>query len=559
MSKLFRRIMRSLREHAREQAHRLKRWVLDRPGLREWLRRWIVTPWQLWHLRRVVAALSDAPRTAPHSEDQPVVVVLALRHWAISRAWETVFSQRLQARGCRVVWVVDDQVLLRCDSMLSERRDPVLCAHCVRFNRRIVGMVGVQSVALSELLDSEAVADVTPEHVWGDGFEERYQIVRASFLRLLSARPESLDELSAGERRMLEELLISAERVRLSTPGFFDTLQPDAVLALNGKFFAESILLDAAQDRGIPVWTYERGNRRDTVVLSPTPTAVPFETTHLLAGLEEPLREDERHTVDAYLKRRMELGNGQVRFLARDARAADLPIGRRSLALFTNLIWDSAVVGEDTLFEDMFDWVLAVVGAVAKRPEIQLAIRVHPAEVKVYWHPTRQRVADVVEAAFPEGLPPNVALIDAEEAVDSYELARQADLVLVYTSTIGQEAAALGKRVLVAARSAYSAAPFVVRPEDREDYLRQALDGPTEPPPRAGDLARRFLYRLYFEEMLEVPVVREDPTGFHASPNERTAPALERRLARLAADARSHADRRRTESAGTPERKATHV
>ncbi len=534
--------MPTLREAVREWAHGVKRRIIARPGLRERLRRWVVTPYQLRYLRRAVAALPKPSAVETDSADRPLVVILALRHWAISRAWETVFSRLLRAQGCRVVWVYDDRVLLRCDSMLSEQRDLALCAHCVRFNRRTADVAGVDIAGLGDFLDPEAAAEVTPELVWGSDFEELYRMVWASFVRLLSARPESLDDLSSGERRMLEELLIGAERVRRCADSLFDELEPDAVLALNGKFFAESILIDAAQKRGVPVWTYERGNRRDTVVLSPTPTAVPFHTTQLMAGLVEPLEEDEQRTLDDYLERRMELGNGQVRFLAHDARTVDLPPGERRLALFTNLIWDSAVVGEDTVFEDMFDWVLTVARAVAERPEVQLAIRVHPAEVKVYWHPTRQRVADVVRTAFSGGLPPNVALIDAEEPVDSYELMRQADLVLVYTSTIGQEAAAKGKRVLVAARSAYSGGPFVVRPKDREEYLSQALDGPTESPPQALEMARRFLYRLYFEEMLEVPVIREDPTGFHASPQDSASPALERRLARLAAEARDHAE-----------------
>lgn len=523
----------------REQAHLLKRRVLARPRLRARLRRWLVTPYQLWQLRRLAAVL-PAPEPADPTEEAPRVLLLAFRHWAVSRAWESVFTRLLRRQGCRVTWVYDDRVMVRCDSMPGPEPDIELCRHCMRFNRRAAAVMGVQAVALGDFLLPE------PESTAPDGSPaEDFEGVAASFQRLLAAQVRDPDALPPTERRMLDELKVGSARVRRAADGLLDALEPDAVVALNGKFFGEARVLEAARRRGIPVWTYERGNRRDTVVLAPTPTAVPFDTGELLETLDEPLTAAEEAVLDRYLDERMRLGNGQVRFLAADARSVRLPPARRRLVLFTNLIWDSAVVGEDTIFPDMFDWVIATVRAVAQRPDVQLAVRVHPAEVKVYWHLTRQRVADVLTDAFPEGLPPNVALIDADEPVDSYELVRQADAVLVYTSTIGQEAAGLGKRVVVAARSAYSAAPFVVRPVDRAAYLDEVTDGSAQPPPRAAERARRFMYRLYFEEMLPVPGVREDPTGFRVVPDAAPeSPLLENRLARLAAAARAHRDRR---------------
>lgn len=545
--------MARLAEQRRVWTHRLKRGVIERPGLRHRIRRWILAPYQLWQLARVVGRLkaAGADAGAGGEEQGPKVVVLAFRHWAISRAWETVFSRLLTRLGCRVTWVTDDRVMLRCDSMAGAHRDLALCTHCVAFNRRAAAVAGVERRSLADFLTADEAAAVSEELVWGNRFDERYREVLASFQRLLAARPAPVAELPPAERRILAELLLSAERVRRATERLLDTLQPDAVLALNGKFFAEAIVLAAAQRGGIPVWTYERGNRRDTVVLAPTATAVPFHTADLLASLDEPLTAAQGAAADQYLQRRQEVGNGQVRFLAAGARALDLPAARSRLALFTNLIWDSAVVGEDTVFPDMFDWVVATVRAVAATPDQHLVIRVHPAEVRVYWHPTRQRVAEALAAAFPDGLPANVTLVDAEDPVDSYALVRRSDLVLVYSSTVGLEAAALGRRVVVAARSNYSAAPFVVRPASRAEYLAEIGSEETATPPRAAELARRFIYRLYFESMLPVPAVREDPTGFHAGPaGTGSAPVdgvgveptlLERRLGDLAAAAARHA------------------
>lgn len=500
-----------------ELAHQLKRRVIRFGWLRERLRRLVVTPFQIREFEQIARRLPVSRETSPG----PVVLIVALRHWAISRAWEAVMSRMLLQEGCQVVWLECDRFLVRCDSMLGPEREPGLCGHCVRFNHRVDEVTGVERIRF---------ADVSPvSESERDGIRERlarepvdplaFERVRPSFQRILGRTRRPLDQLDVPSRRILDELLLSAETVRRSADPLLDRVRPDAVIALNGKFYAEAILLEAAARRGVQTWSYERGNRLDTIVLSPKPVAIPFDTNRIVAELRErPLGESERATLAGYLRSRIEVGNGQVRFL--EAGEGELPSqwtrATRRLVLFTNLVWDSAVVGEDTIFDDMFHWIVETVRAVAQECNTHIVIRVHPAEEKIYWHQTRDRVADAMSAAFPDGLPVNVTLVGPLDPVDSYELARAASLVLVYASSIGMEAAAMGKRVVVAANCAFSDAPFVVRARSVECYLAELANADTGPPvPDAIELAQRFMYRLYFEEMLPVPAVRENPTGFH--------------------------------------------
>ena len=96
---------------------------------------------------------------------------------------------------------------------------------------------------------------------------------------------------------------------------------------------------------------------------------------------------------------------------------------------------------------------------------------------------------DVIPALVPGALPDNVTLVAPLDPVDSYELVHGADLVLAYASSIGMEAAAMGKPVIVAANSNYSAAPFVIRPESRDAYveLLRRRDPPLPPPDQPLD------------------------------------------------------------------------
>jgi fructose-specific component phosphotransferase system IIB-like protein len=524
--------------------HWLKRRVIANSWLRAKLREGPLRLLQLDQLRRVCRYL-PVSRAEDERGQRPVVVVLALRPWPISRAWEAVLSRTLMQLGCEVRWIVCDRHLTRCDAMMDSTPDRRLCDHCVSYNRSAASIAGVRAHPLSSFAQLNPVgvrggsnaAELSPEVC--------EELIRASFQRCLGRGEVDPAELSASEAQILAELRRSARETSCAAGPALDALRPDVVLSLNGKFFSEALFARAAQRRGIAVWSYERGTRRDTIALSTRAAAIPFDTEEIIGQLErDPLDAAQRQTIVDYLEDRFFLGNGQVRF--QDRRGQGIPGGRRGaehvFALFSNLVWDSAVAGEDTIFASMFDWIATAIDHVATRPEQLLVIRVHPGEQKIYWHRTRDRVADALRARYPAGLPHNVVLVDASDPADSYQIVDEADTVLVYTSSIGMEAAARGKRVIVAANTHFAAAPFVLRPQSAAAYLAALA----APPPHgaetvdAAELARRYMYRLYFELFVPIPEVTEDPTGFRVTPRRRYHPSekLRRTLQRMLAERR---------------------
>ena len=102
------------------------------------------------------------------------------------------------------------------------------------------------------------------------------------------------------------------------------------------------------------------------------------------------------------------------------------------------------------------------------------------------------------------------------------------------------EAAALGRRVIVAAHSSFSEAPFVVRPTSREAYAAELRSRVIEPPRSdTVELARRFMSRLYFDLMIDMPYVREDPTGFHVGNESGGDMVLRRKVESIISSART--------------------
>jgi hypothetical protein len=90
-----------------------------------------------------------------------------------------------------------------------------------------------------------------------------------------------------------------------------------------------------------------------------------------------------------------------------------------------------------------------------------------------------------------------VRWIGAAEAVNTYDLIRAAKVVLPHTSTVGVEAALLGRPVVLSTRVYYEGFSFVWNPATREEFfglLEEALAGGLV----VGEAARKEAALAYF-------------------------------------------------------------
>ena len=207
-------------------------------------------------------------------------------------------------------------------------------------------------------------------------------------------------------------------------------------------------------------------------------------------------------------------GEFRVEDLDRIRGELHLDPGRPLVVIFCNILWDSAVMGRDLAFTSMGAWVVEGIRWAAAHPEIDLVVRIHPAEIQLRNHPTLERMADHIAAHVPS-LPPNVRVIDAEDPTSSYVLMDIATLGLVYTSTVGLELAARGVPVIVAASTHYRGRGFTIDPETAGDYWK-AADRILATPPSdderdpSRELARRYAVLFFFRFHNVLQAVTED-------------------------------------------------
>jgi hypothetical protein len=177
---------------------------------------------------------------------------------------------------------------------------------------------------------------------------------------------------------------------------------------------------------------------------------------------------------------------------------------RQLVPVFTNVVFDTSQPHANTLFSDMFAWLDATLVEIRSHPDTFFVIRAHPDETRL-----RKESLETVEAWVQRsgaGQLPNVRFVGPTEDLSSYELIQRSNFVLVYNSTIGLEAAILGRPVLCGGRARFTQYPIAFLPHSAAGYVEELRGmlaaGKIDVPADFRRNARRFLYYQLFRTSL---------------------------------------------------------
>ena len=118
----------------------------------------------------------------------------------------------------------------------------------------------------------------------------------------------------------------------------------------------------------------------------------------------------------------------------------------------------------------MLDWLMRTIAYFARRPDLQLLIRMHPAEITGNV-PSRQPVVEEIGAHFPT-LPPNVFVIPPESPISTYVTMTQCRAVVIYGTKTGVELTSEGIPVIVAGEAWIRDKGLTLDARSPEEYLR---------------------------------------------------------------------------------------
>ena len=478
-------------------------------------------PLDRWYNERVVpdvARLHAAVTRQPDPEG-PHVMVATLRVWHNHAVTEALVAAALRERGAKVSMVTCGGGLPVCEIGWARRSYPRPCDRCAHFTDRVAGVADIPHYRLADYFpwgENAKRAPLTADDIAREptlDYEHAGSQTAAWFMKATS--PERAPE----GPEVVRDAAATAAAVELAIEQIFDEAKPDIVLLANAILVEENVIATVARRRGIRAVTYGYGIHENTLVLSAEESpALDFKNAALWDEVRDtPLTAEEEGLLDRYLAER-EGGAGTADYFAttdRDPAAVrrelGIPEGRPLISLFSNITWDSACLNKDIAFRHADDWIATAVRAAAANPDRDLVVRVHPAEA---WLGTYEPAAAAAERAMGE-LPPNVFVVGPERELNSYALVDASDLVLVYTSTTGLEAAVRGKRVATAGDTHYRGKGFTVDLETPADLVSLIGSRFCDLSPEEIVRARRYAYGYFFRLMTPIPsIVAQDGPRF---------------------------------------------
>lgn len=469
----------------------------------------------------------------PASDTDPTKVLVATGvggHLTVLN-FETMLAKALQLRGAKVSALLCDRVLPACMEAehrfypdnnsragLVRRGPKELCSSCTGVGLKQYEALGIDVWRYSSYLtadDYEQARDLARtlpvdalrgykldaiavgEHAW------------AGVLRFL-ARGEIAGE-PQGEgilRRYFEAALLTVAMMRslIAREGI------EVCVMNHGIYVPQGLISEVCRERGVRVVTWNPAYRKSCFILSHGDTY-----HHTL--MNEPVDtwqnmqwdEVQEKKILGYLKSRWEGSQDWIWFhekpqfdVAAISRQLGIDFSKPTIGLLTNVVWDAQLHYPANAFGSMTEWIIETIRFFATRPDLQLIIRVHPAEIRGTL-PSRDRVVDVVNKNFPT-LPTNVFLIPPESDVSSYVAMSQCKAVIIYGTKMGVELTSLGLPVIVAGE-AWIRNKGVTRDVSSVADYRAVLDRLPEVDAMNAESirrARQYAYHFFFRRMIPV-------------------------------------------------------
>lgn len=430
------------------------------------------------------------------------IAFLTPRSWAFHVQAEAMIARGLALRGADVSFLTCGGGRSICDRAHVYEGPPMPCRSCSGYTAQSLDAHGHRWQPL-QLGDGTGTEPAWPE-LDGLGLDELRavtcdglplgELVEPAVCWYLCSTDLERDPIGA---RTLRAFLRSGAAVADQLDAALGRLQPETVVLLNGMFLFEAIARSLCERRGIEVISYERGYAKGTMFFSRGLPASRYDISHCWDSVRgRPLTPAEERALDDYLVDR-QFGRRATSSFWPDPQFVEPEPGFTLMA--TNVTWDTAAQRRERCFGSVRQWVLDTVSWFADRPDRRLVVRAHPAEVRTPGAQSREPVGAIIASHFGT-LPPNVTLIEADDPVSTYPYLRCADVVLVYTSTVGLEAALAGKPCITAGDAHFVRKGFSLDPADRDDYfqvLAHTVANPEAVKPDVG-LARRYASFFFF-------------------------------------------------------------
>lgn len=464
---------------------------------------------------------------------------------------ESTLAAALALRDAEVEIVLCDAALPAClraeyadlpdAGVLTEGRLPqTFCPTCMSRGEAMFAPLGLKVRRLSALITAEdraeaarIAAEVPAGEIEDFAFEglKLGEHARAGALRYYTRG--DLDGEPAGEtvlRRYLEASVLSALAYRrLLAEGDYDV-----AVFHHGLYVPQGAVGEVCRQAGVRVVNWVVAYRNNSFILSHGDTYHHTLMTEPVSEWEDMAwGEPQKAEIAAYLKSRWRGERDWIGFHEKpdeDARALAAQLGldlsKPIIGMLSNVVWDAQLHYPRNAFPSLIDWAVTTIDHFAGRPDLQLLLRIHPAEVRGT-SPSRQPLLAELARRLPE-MPHNVFIIPPESPVSTYAAMELCDSVLIYGTKTGVELTAVGIPVVVAGEAWIKNKGLTLDASSPEQYrlILDSLPLGKRLEPEVVDRALKYAYHFFFRRMMPLPFLKKVASNLFFTPDIASADAL---------------------------------
>ncbi len=186
------------------------------------------------------------------------------------------------------------------------------------------------------------------------------------------------------------------------------------------------------------------------------------------------------------------------------AKQAGVDMTKPVIGLLTNVSWDAQLHYPANAFPNMLEWLVQTCAYFATRPDLQLLIRIHPAEISGF-PPSRQPILAELRKRLPQ-LAPNIIVVPPESGMSTYALMSLCDAAIIYGTKMGVELTSVGLPVIVAGEAWIRNKGLTHDASTAAEYFRilERLPFASRLGPAQLARARRYAYHFFFNRMIEL-------------------------------------------------------
>jgi hypothetical protein len=309
-----------------------------------------------------------------------------------------------------------------------------------------------------------------------------YDVGLATFSSLVSYT-RNHEPIISDHQSFIEKALFTGAYLYETFQLILNKIKPDLIILFNGRFIENRPLLRVAQERKIDYATHERGGKLNSFLFRINSIPHSLDTiSQEIESLWENAIDDKIEIGKTFYTNRIKKVEDAWYSFTKEQQDGKLPESLKNNDKKVITIFNSSLDEYEGLegfgpffYDNDNEGIKAICESLKVFPEIKLYLRVHPNLKGI--DNSQNRFLKMMGEMYD-----SIEVIEAQDKVDTYSLINASDLIVVFGSTVGVEAAFAGKNVVLLGHASYQNLNCLVIPKNHEELIEMLTNNHYEFP-----------------------------------------------------------------------------